>query len=283
MSQPTARYVMVGGFLGAGKTTSILRFAHWLTARGLRVGLVTNDQGGGLVDTALAGAHGMPVEEIVVVNKCDLVDRSRLDRLRAALAEVAPRATVFECSAREGNGLEGWFEALLAGRSQATPIAAIDYDRYALGESLLGWLNAEVRIGNGAGPEFDGNQLLLTILGAVRAALERSGHEIAHLKGTLAVDGDPYELAAANLVRTADPPALSHRLSDPLDIGRLLLNLRAEADPDLLERSVREALAAACGDLPHETLHVEHFRPGRPVPTHRLPARVGGPESEAVP
>ncbi len=371
MSQPTARYVMVGGFLGAGKTTSILRFAHWLTARGLRVGLVTNDQGGGLVDTALAGAHGMPVEEIVggcfccrftslveaaetlvrdtapdvliaepvgsctdlvatvslplerlygdrftvapmsvvvdplraervlglaaarlsehvsyiyrkqleeaeivVVNKCDLVDRSRLDRLRAALAEVAPRATVFECSAREGNGLEGWFEALLAGRSQATPIAAIDYDRYALGESLLGWLNAEVRIGNGAGPEFDGNQLLLTILGAVRAALERSGHEIAHLKGTLAVDGDPYELAAANLVRTADPPALSHRLSDPLDIGRLLLNLRAEADPDLLERSVREALAAACGDLPHETLHVEHFRPGRPVPTHRLPARV---------
>jgi len=212
--------------------------------------------------------------EIVVLNKCDLVDRPRLDRLRGALAEVAPRAAVFECSAREGTGLEGWFEALLAGRSQAAPIAEIDYDRYALGESLLGWLNAEVRIGSEAAPEFDGNRLLVTIMGAVRTALEHAGHEIAHLKGTLAVDGDPYELAAANLVRTADAPALSHRLSDPLDIGRLLLNLRAEADPDLLERCVRDALVAACGDLPHQTLHIEHFRPGRPVPTHRLPARV---------
>ena len=63
--QEKARYVMIGGFLGAGKTTSILRFAAWLTARGIRVGLVTNDQGGGLVDTALANAHRMPVEEIV--------------------------------------------------------------------------------------------------------------------------------------------------------------------------------------------------------------------------
>ena len=62
---PKARYVMVGGFLGAGKTTSILRFAEWLTARGLRVGLITNDQGGGLVDTALARSRRMPVEEIV--------------------------------------------------------------------------------------------------------------------------------------------------------------------------------------------------------------------------
>ena len=65
MSTAKARYVMIGGFLGAGKTTCILRYAEWLTARGLRVGLVTNDQGGGLVDTALAQAHRMPVEEIV--------------------------------------------------------------------------------------------------------------------------------------------------------------------------------------------------------------------------
>ena len=56
MTAPQVRSVMIGGFLGAGKTTSVLRFGRWLTDRGLRVGLVTNDQGGGLVDTALAGA-----------------------------------------------------------------------------------------------------------------------------------------------------------------------------------------------------------------------------------
>lgn len=55
---------MVGGFLGAGKTTTLLRAAERLAARGLRVGLITNDQSGGLVDTALARSRDLPVAEI---------------------------------------------------------------------------------------------------------------------------------------------------------------------------------------------------------------------------
>ena len=60
----TADYVMIGGFLGAGKTTAVLALARDLTARGRTVGLITNDQSVGLVDTALAEAGGFAVEEI---------------------------------------------------------------------------------------------------------------------------------------------------------------------------------------------------------------------------
>ncbi len=66
-SKPTkqpARYIMIGGFLGAGKTTAMVRLARWLTDKGLRVGLITNDQGSHLVDTNLVTARGFPVEEI---------------------------------------------------------------------------------------------------------------------------------------------------------------------------------------------------------------------------
>jgi G3E family GTPase len=59
-----ADYIMLGGFLGAGKTTAILALADWLSKRGRRVGLITNDQSVGLVDTAMLSAHGYPVEEI---------------------------------------------------------------------------------------------------------------------------------------------------------------------------------------------------------------------------
>ncbi len=59
-----ARYILVGGFLGAGKTTAILKLAEHLKAQGQRVGLITNDQAGGLVDTARARAAQWPVEEI---------------------------------------------------------------------------------------------------------------------------------------------------------------------------------------------------------------------------
>lgn len=59
-----AHYIMIGGFLGAGKTTLIQRFARYLDERGRRVGLITNDQGAGLVDSAIGRSNRFPVEEI---------------------------------------------------------------------------------------------------------------------------------------------------------------------------------------------------------------------------
>ena len=52
MNEP-ARYIMIGGFLGAGKTTAVARLARYLTDQGRRVGLICNDQSTGLVDTTL--------------------------------------------------------------------------------------------------------------------------------------------------------------------------------------------------------------------------------------
>src|SRR3977135_3551703 len=59
-----ADYIMVGGFLGAGQTTAMLRLAEYLTSQGRRVGLITNDQSHGLVDTSIVTARGYPVQEI---------------------------------------------------------------------------------------------------------------------------------------------------------------------------------------------------------------------------
>lgn len=60
----TIRFVMVGGFLGAGKTTSLSRLAREYMAQGQRIGLVTNDQAQNLVDTNSLRAQGFAVEEV---------------------------------------------------------------------------------------------------------------------------------------------------------------------------------------------------------------------------
>jgi len=60
----TIRFIMVGGFLGAGKTTTLARLARFYMNRGQRVGLVTNDQAEDLVDTHLLREQGFPVEEV---------------------------------------------------------------------------------------------------------------------------------------------------------------------------------------------------------------------------
>ena len=70
--------MLVGGFLGAGKTTLILRAAQQLRARGLRVAVITNDQDQGLVDTMMAKSLGWETREVAGGCFCcrfsDLVD-----------------------------------------------------------------------------------------------------------------------------------------------------------------------------------------------------------------
>lgn len=58
------RFVLVGGFLGAGKTTTIARLARHYQARGQRVGIVTNDQATDLVDTNHFRSQGFDVGEV---------------------------------------------------------------------------------------------------------------------------------------------------------------------------------------------------------------------------
>jgi len=78
------RLIIAGGFLGAGKTTLLLAAARRLTERGYRVGLITNDQGEDLVDTALGERAQIPVTEVAGGCFCcrfpDLI--ASLDRLR---------------------------------------------------------------------------------------------------------------------------------------------------------------------------------------------------------
>jgi hypothetical protein len=60
----TPTLAIVGGLLGAGKTTLILSAAHILRQRGLRVAVILNDQGHDLVDTHLVQASGLLCDQV---------------------------------------------------------------------------------------------------------------------------------------------------------------------------------------------------------------------------
>ena len=66
MKSPAAkpRLIVVGGFLGAGKTTAVSTLGEMLKMNGNRVGVITNDEGTELVDSAQLRAAGFDVEEI---------------------------------------------------------------------------------------------------------------------------------------------------------------------------------------------------------------------------
>jgi hypothetical protein len=88
---------------------------------------------------------------------------------------------------------------------------------------------------------------------------------------TLSPD-DGNDLAVGNLVRGDGRLEHSHRLQAPITSGQLILNLRAETDPESLKAVVMSALQSTAADfrVAVRIEHLEHFRPGKPTPTHRL-------------
>jgi G3E family GTPase len=364
-----ARYIMIGGFLGAGKTTAVGKLAARLTGQGLRVGLITNDQGRNLVDTAMLRSQGFATEEIpggcfccrfnslveaahrlreqsrpevfiaepvgsctdlvatvtyplrrlygedftvapvsvlvdpiralrvfglerggsfsekvlyiynkqleeadlVVISKCDLLDEARLESLRAAIAGKFPGKQILAVSPREGINLEVWFGKIASEEQAAGKAMAVDYTLYADGEALLGWLNCTVKLA--AAEAFDGDDFLRELASQVQKRLQTEKAEVAHLKMTLSPDSGLGEVGVVNLVRNDFVPELSRSLVEPVGSGQVIINLRAEAAPDVLGTAVREALAAAAekfATLQATLEHLEHFRPGKPTPTHRF-------------
>ena len=89
------RLILVGGFLGAGKTTLLARAAAVLIQRGRKIGLITNDQAAGLVDTEIAKQVSNSVREVSGGCFCcrfgDLVDS-----LKGLLRDFSPDVVLAE-------------------------------------------------------------------------------------------------------------------------------------------------------------------------------------------
>jgi G3E family GTPase len=351
--------------LGAGKTTLIGKIVPHLQRRGLRCGLITNDQGQGLVDSVLARQHTesvaeitggcfccrlehlvaaverlsererpdvflaepvgsctdlmatvllplgqiyrMPLKlaplsilldgerayrtlvsrrrtrdfskdvgyiyrkqieeaEIIVINKIDLLTVAQRGKLRERLEREYPGRKIFELSALSEAGIEAWLEAIMAGVSAPHEVMEVDYQRYGVGEALLGWLNATVTIV--PHHDFDGATRLHQLAHAVVEGLERERIAIAHFKMILAgADGSSLRV---QVTRDGEKPQFAGGLDATTRGGKLLINLRAEGDPERLAAIVREGMTRALKGVPHTMEEFAHFRPGQPKPTHRV-------------
>lgn len=89
------RLVVLGGFLGAGKTTTLALLAHHYAAAGRRVGIITNDQGDGLVDTELFRGLGLATREVTGGCFCCRFD-DLLRRADEVVAETRPDVLLAE-------------------------------------------------------------------------------------------------------------------------------------------------------------------------------------------
>ncbi len=403
-----AIFILVGGFLGAGKTSFVRKLADLLFARGLAVGMISNDQGVGLVDTRRfqtggemeAGvgtafvdevtggcfccradelveklgkmqesgrpdviiaepvgsctdliatvmeplekvyglgmrrapyavlidsrkiripgsrtsgqstpAHPNPadvsprdsaftefspeidyiyrkqIEEagIIVLSKVDLLPRGARAKLAAWFQVAYPEKKVVELSIVSDQGVNELFDLLVAGEyNPPAQSLEVDYNRYAKGEALLGWYNAELSVHAIVGT-FIPDDVLLAAGRVIQEKLEFAGARIAHLKLSLTASGEPVvagarrrakkektSLSVVQVVANDRKPELSMSHAAGTVTGKMLINLRAEAHPMALRRAVEDTLRNDIKGARFLILESAAFKPGRPVPLHRL-------------
>lgn len=75
------RFMVVSGFLGAGKTTTMIALGEHMDKNHGHVGLIANDLGANLVDTNLTQTSGCTVEEIASGCICYQMDNT-IDKIR---------------------------------------------------------------------------------------------------------------------------------------------------------------------------------------------------------
>ena len=208
--------------------------------------------------------------DLIGLNKVDLLTPAQRDTLLAALRREFPKATVVPLSGLTGAGFPEFCAELERDMAAGRNIAAVDYDVYAEGEAELGWLNLTLDLE--AATPLAGETLVRELLVALTSEVAGRG-EVAHAKILFQPDGTAAESAAvANHVGGGSPVAISRGSAAAARSGRLVINARVHLAPEELRAAADRALAAT---LPRHgaTARVAasaQFRPGRPVPIHRV-------------
>ncbi len=207
--------------------------------------------------------------ELIVLNKVELLTERQLATLRAKLTLAYPKTRLFCTSAASGSGMREWLDAVLGATTTVSENMEVDYSTYAKGEALLGWVNMEAAVK--AGAAFAPGELLQRLAESVRKALEKNGSEIAHFKMSFAAARRAKSaLSVVNVTMNGDPARLSLLGAASATQGKVLVNLRAEGDPDELVRVVKDKVRRLRPAMEWEWTRCEAFRPSEPKPTHRI-------------
>lgn len=365
------RLILVGGFLGAGKTTLLWETAVRLMNKGLRVGLITNDQASELVDSELLKLSDLRVAEvsgscfccnfngftdaikeiraeasadviiaepvgscadlsatimqplkqywntelkispltvladpnrlvsilnggngglhpdaayiykkqleesdIILLSKSDVLKREETAVLRQRLSDAFPGATVLSASAQTGEGMDEWIEAVMSRQDAGKRLLEIDYDTYAHGEAVLGWLNGTLQL-HGVSDDWD--DFLKTLMKGFAVKFDEAGCAVGHVK-VIAENGKRF--AVGNLTGKQDTLSLRGSAGAGEDL-KLIINARVETTPELLDQMVREVLIGMIdGKYEEEVVAWRFLQPGRPNPTHRYERVPSYPRSD---
>jgi G3E family GTPase len=138
----------------------------------------------GIIEGGKHGLHSSAVyiirkqleeADIIVINKTDLLADESIEMLSRSVKEEWPDAEILTMSLKNGTGIDIWLERITHNLDAGTHLADVDYDIYAEGEAVLGWLNASFML---RGESVEWNTLAYNLLNALSRRFEDIKSEV---------------------------------------------------------------------------------------------------------
>jgi MIP family channel proteins len=201
--------------------------------------------------------------DVIAINKIDTLSPAQLKALRQQIATAFPKARVQALSSQTGDGVDAWLTGMLACDIGGTHLIDVDYDRYAEGEAVLGWLNAQIDLEvQSDGLNWAG--LCKSLMASIKTSCIAKKAAVGHVKCLLTADAG---YVVANLTQLTEEVRIRDHMQDCPAKATLIVNARVEMAPDVLKSLIQESLAAL--PIRAEIRTCRALRPGRPNPTHR--------------
>jgi len=196
----------------------------------------------------------------ILVSKSDLLSDAEKKDIQAQLEKQYPGKKIGFISSKTGEGFDAWLSEIQSATDVGSTIVPVDYDRYAHGEAVLGWLNATATVPANA----NGRQLLADLLCAIHDEITKTNTEVGHIKALVNVGGKEWVGNLTSLKGSVNIRETESKLGN----GVLVLNARVQTSPDALETLVRDS----CGKFNITINSLRCLMPGYPTPTHRFSA-----------
>lgn len=231
----------------------------------LRLTSILREEHGGLhPDAVYIYRKQLEESDIILISKTDLLSEGELEELRERTAEKFPSATLCTISVARGTGVDEWLEEVSTRTDAGKRLIDMDYDIYANGEAVLGWLNGTIHL---KGEKTDWDLFARELVTALSRQFDTGGYAVGHVK-IIAENGKDY--IAGNITGSRETLSLRGSAGESREI-RLIINARVETTPEELDKIVRETIDNQVGtNYTTKILAWRYLQPGRPQPTHRF-------------
>ena len=205
--------------------------------------------------------------DLLIVNKVDLLNDVEFTAVEQQVeTEYAGKTVLYQNSLNE-TSVRNWI--LLLNRfeiQKERKSLQIDYNQYAKGEAILGWLDQKIKIET---KDYSAHSVALTFIHAVYSGIRQTMNPIAHLKFLFDDGLKQHKISFTTL----DPISKEILLIDnKVNEVLILVNARIQAEASKVEKLVSDTIQQIVGQT-GSVFVVEKkaaFQPGYPRPTHRF-------------